>query len=93
MDREDADQTGQMPVYTGRTGHFIGLVTQVISGVWSCTGSVIFGPGHAKMGLMAYANNKGAEQPAHARSLISTFVVHCLDSMMCILTIYEVSRF
>ena len=29
-------------------------------------------PGHAKMCLMAYANNKGADQPAHPRSLIST---------------------
>ena len=93
VDREDSDQSGQMSVYTGRTGHFIGLVTQVISGVWSCTGLVIFGPGHVKMGLMAYVNNKGAEQPAHACSLISTFVVGCLDSMMSILTICKVSRF
>ena len=33
------------------------------------------------MCLMPYANNKGADQ----RSLISTFVVRCLDSMICIL--------
>ena len=38
------------------------------------------GPGHAKMCLMPYANNKGADQPAHPRSLISTFVVRCLDN-------------
>ena len=44
----------------------------------------IFGPGHAKMCLMPYANNKGADQPAHSRSLISTFNVRCLDSMICI---------
>ena len=44
-----------------------------------------YGPGHAKMCLMPYANNKGADQPAHLHSLISTFVVHCLDSMICIL--------
>ena len=31
---------------------------------------------------MSYANNKGADQPAHPRSLISTFVVHCLDSII-----------
>ena len=36
-------------------------------------------PGHVKMCLMPYANNKGADQPAHPRSLISTFIVHCLD--------------
>ena len=37
-----------------------------------------YGPGHAKMCLMPYANNKGADQPAHLRSLISTFIVRCL---------------
>ena len=39
-------------------------------------------PGHEKMCLMSYANNKGADQPAHPRILISTFVVHCLDSII-----------
>ena len=34
-------------------------------------------PGHEKMCLMPYANNKGADQPAHPRSLISAFVVRC----------------
>ena len=34
------------------------------------------------MCLMPYANNKGADQPAHPRSLISTFVVRCLDSII-----------
>ena len=55
--------------------------------------TVINGPGHAKMCLMTYANNKGADQPAHPRSLISTFFVRCLDSMICILAISKVSRF
>ena len=52
-----------------------------------------FGPGHAKMCLMAYANNKGTDKPAHPRSLISTFIVRCLDSMISILAISKVSRF
>ena len=39
-------------------------------------------PGDEKMCLMSYANNKGADQPAHPRSLISAFVVRCLDSMI-----------
>ena len=39
-------------------------------------------PGHEKMCLMSYANNKGADQPAHSRSLISAFVVRCLDSII-----------
>ena len=30
---------------------------------------------------MPYANNKGADQPAHPRSLISAFVVRCLDGV------------
>ena len=45
------------------------------------------------MCLMPYANNKGADQPAHPRSLISTFVVCCLDRMICTLAISKVSRF
>ena len=44
------------------------------------------------MCLIPNANNKGADQPAHPRSLISTFVVHCLDSMICILALSKVSR-
>ena len=55
--------------------------------------SIAFGPGHTKTCLMPYANNKGADQPAHPHSLISTFVVRCLDSMICILAISKVSRF
>ena len=42
---------------------------------------------------MPYANNKSADQPAHPRSLISTFVVRCLDSIICILALSAVSRF
>ena len=42
--------------------------------------------------FMAYANNKGADQPAHPRSLISTFVVRFLDSIIPLLAISEISR-
>ena len=51
------------------------------------------GPGPAKMCLMAYASNKGSDQPAHLRSLISTFVARCWDSMICILALSRVSIF
>ena len=34
---------------------------------------------------MPYANNKGADQPAHPRSLISAFVVRCICSIISIL--------
>ena len=32
--------------------------------------------------FMPYANNKDADEPAHPRSLISAFVVRCLDSII-----------
>ena len=42
---------------------------------------------------MPYANNKGADQPAHPRSLINTFVVRSLDSIMPVVSISEISSF
>ena len=44
------------------------------------------------MRVVPYANNKGAGQPAHLHSLISTFVVHCLDSIISLVSISEISR-
>ena len=41
--------------------------------------------------LLPYANNKGADQPAHPRSLISVFVARCLDSIVPLLPIAEIS--
>ena len=41
--------------------------------------------------LMSYANNKGTDQPAHPRSLISAFVVRCLDSVMSLVSVTEIS--
>ena len=34
---------------------------------------------------MPYANNKGADQSVHSRSLISAFVIRYLDSIIAIL--------
>ena len=42
------------------------------------------------MCLMSYANNKGADQPAHLCSLISAFVVRCLDSIISLDSIAEI---
>ena len=42
---------------------------------------------------MPYANNKGADQPARPHSLISTFVVLCLDSIIPLVSISEISSF
>ena len=44
------------------------------------------------MCLGPYANNKGADQPAHPRSLVSAFVVCCLDSIISLDSIAEISR-
>ena len=44
------------------------------------------------MCLMSYGNNKGTDQPAHPRSLISAFVVHCLDSMMSLVSVTKISN-
>ena len=48
--------------------------------------------GHEKKCLMSYANNKGADQPAHPRSLISALVVRCLDSIISLDSIAEILR-
>ena len=34
---------------------------------------------------------KGADQPVHLRSLISTFVVHCLDSEGSLVSVTKIS--
>ena len=39
------------------------------------------------------ANNKSADQPAHPRNLISTFVFSSLESMIAILATCKISRF
>ena len=41
--------------------------------------------------LMPYGISKGADQPAHLRSLISPFVVHCLDNIISLVSISETS--
>ena len=41
--------------------------------------------------VLSDANNKGADQPAPPRSLISTFVVRCLDSIIPLVSISETS--
>ena len=51
--------------------------------IWATSWEIMF---------MPYANNKGANQPAHPRDLISAFVVRCLDSLILLLAIAEISR-
>ena len=40
---------------------------------------------------MPYANNKGADYPAHPCSLNSTFFVRCLDSIIPLVSKSEIS--
>ena len=40
---------------------------------------------------MPYANNKGADQTAHPRSLISAFVVRYKDSIISLVSIFIIS--
>ena len=42
--------------------------------------------------FLPYANNKDADQPAHLRSLIITFIVHCLDSIIDLISITGISN-
>ena len=41
--------------------------------------------------FMPYANNKDTDQPAHPRSLISVFVIRCLDCIMPLVSISKCS--
>ena len=52
---------------------------------------VPFEPHHEKNLFMSYWNNKGADQPAYLRSLISAYVVCYMDSIIPILAIAEIS--
>ena len=42
--------------------------------------------------VLPYANNEGADQPAHPHSLINAFVVRCLDSIIPLVSISESSN-
>ena len=41
--------------------------------------------------VMSCMNNEGTDQPVYPHSLISAFVVHCLDSMIPLVSISEIS--
>ena len=50
-----------------------------------------FGPCRDKTCLQGFAINKGADQPAHPRRLISAFVIRPLEGIKCKLAIGEIS--
>ena len=54
---------------------------------------LVFGPRREKKLSSGFANNTGADQPAHPRSLTSAFVIRFLDSIVCKLATGETSIF
>ena len=54
---------------------------------------LIYGPRREKTCLRRFANNTGADQPAHPRSLISAFVIRFLERTICKPAIGEISIF
>ena len=52
-----------------------------------------YGPQREKTCLRGFANNTGADQPAHPRSLISAFVIRFLGSDICKLPTGDFSIF
>ena len=54
---------------------------------------VTYGPRREKTCLQGIANNTGADQPAHLRSLISTYVIRLLESIISRLATSEISIF
>ena len=66
--------------------------------LWMFVGTKMFvfhnnGPRREKTCLRWFANNKGADQPAHTRSLISAFVIRFLESTIYDLATSEISIF
>ena len=55
--------------------------------------SCLYGHRREKTRLRGLANNKGADQPAHPRSLISAFVICLLESIILKLATHEISFF
>ena len=51
------------------------------------------GPRREKTCLRRFANNKGADQPAHPRSLVSAFVIRLLGSIISQPATSEISIF
>ena len=53
----------------------------------------LIGHRREKACLRGFANNTGADQPAHPRSLISAFVIRFSESIVCELATGEISIF
>ena len=67
--------------------------TQCVLGGWYILNDSQCGPHREKTCLREFANNTGADQPAHPRSLISAFVIRLLESIISRLATNEISVF
>ena len=54
---------------------------------------IIYGPRRDKTCLRGFANNNGADQPAHPRRLISAFVIPLMERIISQLASSEISIF
>ena len=55
--------------------------------------ALIYGPCCEKTCLRGFANNEGADQPAHLGRLISTLFIPCLESIISRLATSKISIF
>ena len=89
----------QRKIYKCRTKFYITLKAYTIRHTkfqyyWPLISqNVLYNMSHViRKPVMPYANNKGVDQPAHPRSLISTFVVRSLDSIVSLVSVSEILR-
>ena len=74
--------------------HTIEVAAAVVVSLRVCETSYMkYGPRREKTCLLRFANNKGADQPAHPRNLISAFVIRLLESIISRLATGEISIF
>ena len=70
------------------------IILLIRIGLFNSSGSLIaltIGPRREKTCFRRFANNKDADQPEYARSLISAFVIRLLESMISRLARSEIS--
>ena len=73
-------------IMMGETKYLSSLVCEILV-------LISYGPRREKTRLRGFANNKGADQPAHPRSLISVFVIHLLEIVISRLATCKILSF
>ena len=58
------------------------ILTSLVKNI-AISASHIIGPRSEKTSLRGFANNTGADQPSHPRSLITAFYFRFLESTIC----------